>query len=100
MNRRSHSVKEPKFCLVRYEEDEKLDVFRTERVVTTTPVCVGAIVEAPFKGKLYSAVVLALNGTLFSVNCCKNGTSAILAIGIFHCIIYNFDTPGLVVQNF
>ena len=64
MHRRSNSVRIPKYCLVRYEEDDKLDVFKSDRVerLSNDPICVGSTVKAPFQGKFYLASVLALNG--------------------------------------
>ena len=69
MHRRSNSVRIPKYCLVRYEEDDKLDVFKSDRVemLSNDPICVGSTVKAPFQGKFYLASVLALNGMYFKL---------------------------------
>ena len=69
MNRRSNSIKIEKYCLVKYLADEELGMCRTDMVKAADSIEIGTECEAPFKGKLYSAVIIALNGMFSLLNC-------------------------------
>ena len=64
MNRRSKSLKIAKYCLIRYEVDEATGVLPSDLIKSNgSPLSEGDTVEAPFKGKYYSAKILYLCGT-------------------------------------
>ena len=65
MNRRSSSVRIEKFCLVEYLGDHEKAVYRSDLLEFETKLIVGSACQAPFKGQLYSAVVIAMNGKFF-----------------------------------
>ena len=67
MNRRSNSTKIEKYSLVRYEADSELGICKTDliKLACNEELYIGATCEAPFKGKYYSAIILAMNGKIY-----------------------------------
>ena len=65
MNRRSNSVKIEKYCLIKFDIDEQTAKYRSD-MLQGDQIRVGAHCNAPFKGELFTAEILAMNGTNLS----------------------------------
>ena len=85
MNRRSNSVRIEKYCLVKYLADDELGICRTD-MVKGDDIKIGEECEAPFKGKFYSATIIALNG-MFTFSYYR-----VVNI-IYLCLLYTSPSP-------
>ena len=65
MNRRSNSVKIDKYCLVKFHIDEQTAIYKSD-MLQGDHIRVGAHCNAPLKGELFTAEILAMNGMFLS----------------------------------
>ena len=65
MNRRSNTVKLPKYCLVKFDVDQQKGVVASSQI-KTKEFGVGEKCDAPYKKDVLPAEILAMHGMLMT----------------------------------